>query len=51
MVSGLPMVWSLITTKKGRNAKAEVNYNGYVGNQIVTNQVKMASGTQYASNG
>jgi len=38
----------LITTKKGRNAKAEVNYNGYVGNQIVTNQVKMANGTQYA---
>lgn len=38
----------LITTKKGRNTKAVVNYNGYVGNQIVTNQVKMASGPQYA---
>lgn len=38
----------LITTKKGRNAKAVVNYNGYVGSQVVTNQVKMASGPQYA---
>ena len=38
----------LVTTKKGRNAKAVVNYNGYVGNQIVTNQVKMANGPQYA---
>ncbi|HKB44204.1 MAG TPA: SusC/RagA family TonB-linked outer membrane protein, partial [Chitinophagaceae bacterium] len=38
----------LITTKKGRNARAVVNYNGYVGNQIVTNQVKMANGPQYA---
>lgn len=38
----------LVTTKKGRNTKAAVNYNGYVGNQIVTNQVKMANGPQYA---
>lgn len=38
----------LITTKKGRNAKAVVNYNGYVGNQIVTNQVTMANGAEYA---
>ena len=38
----------LITTKKGRNAKAVVNYNGYVGSQVVTNEVKMASGPQYA---
>ncbi|MEO6330668.1 MAG: TonB-dependent receptor [Ginsengibacter sp.] len=38
----------LITTKKGRNSKAVVSYNGYVGKQIVTNQVKMASGPQYA---
>ncbi|MEI9909410.1 MAG: TonB-dependent receptor [Bacteroidota bacterium] len=38
----------LVTTKKGRNAQAVVNYNGYVGNQIVTNQVKMANGPQYA---
>ena len=38
----------LITTKKGKNAKAVVNYNGYVGNQIVTNQVAMANGPQYA---
>lgn len=39
----------LITTKKGaRNAKAVVNYNGFVGNQVVTNELKMASGPQYA---
>lgn len=39
----------LITTKKGsRSGKATINYNGYVGNQVVTNQVKMASGPQYA---
>ncbi len=38
----------LINTKKGRNAKATVNYNGYVGTQLVTNDVKMASGPQYA---
>jgi TonB-linked SusC/RagA family outer membrane protein len=39
----------LITTKKGRNsARAVVNYNGYIGSQVVTNEVKMASGPQYA---
>jgi TonB-linked SusC/RagA family outer membrane protein len=38
----------LVTTRKGRNAKPVVNYNGYVGNQVVTNEVKMASGSQYA---
>ena len=38
----------LVTTKKGRNQKAVVNYNGYVGNQVVTNEVKMATGPQYA---
>lgn len=38
----------LITTRKGRSGKAVVNYNGYVGNQIVTNEVKMANGPQYA---
>ncbi len=39
----------LITTKKGsRNAKPVVNYNGFVGYQVVTNQVKMANGPQYA---
>jgi TonB-dependent SusC/RagA subfamily outer membrane receptor len=38
----------LITTKKGKNAKAVVNYNGYVGNQTVTNQITMANGPQYA---
>jgi TonB-linked SusC/RagA family outer membrane protein len=39
----------LITTKKGkRNAKPTVNYNAFVGNQVVTNPVKMANGPQYA---
>ena len=39
----------LITTKKGkRNGKAVINYNGFVGNQVVTNQIKMASGPEYA---
>ena len=38
----------LITTRKGRNSKAVVNYNGYAGNQLVTNQVKMATGPEYA---
>ncbi|MGN6163204.1 MAG: SusC/RagA family TonB-linked outer membrane protein, partial [Flavisolibacter sp.] len=38
----------LVTTKKGRNTKAVVNYNGYVGTQIVTNPVTMATGAEYA---
>lgn len=38
----------LITTKKGRNSKPVVNYNGYVGSQVLTNQVKMATGPEYA---
>ncbi|MEO5648311.1 MAG: SusC/RagA family TonB-linked outer membrane protein, partial [Ginsengibacter sp.] len=39
----------LITTKKGKNnGKPVFNYNGFVGTQVVTNQVKMASGPEYA---
>ncbi|HEU4472843.1 MAG TPA: TonB-dependent receptor [Flavisolibacter sp.] len=38
----------LITTKKGRG-KTTVNYSGFVGIQRVTNQVKMANGTEYAT--
>jgi TonB-linked SusC/RagA family outer membrane protein len=39
----------LVTTKKGRqNGRTVINYNGFVGNQVVTNQVAMASGAQYA---
>ncbi|MEO8403229.1 MAG: TonB-dependent receptor [Chitinophagaceae bacterium] len=39
----------LITTKKGaRNSKPVINYNGYIGNQVVTNQVDMANGPEYA---
>lgn len=40
----------LIATKKGkRNSKPLVTYNGYVGNQVVTNQIKMANGVEYAT--
>ena len=40
----------LITTKKGKNnEQARVSYTGYVGNQVVTNQVKMANGPQFAT--
>jgi TonB-linked SusC/RagA family outer membrane protein len=39
----------LITTKKGRrNGKSVINYNGFAGNQVVTNQIKMATGPEYA---
>jgi len=38
----------LITTKKGRKGeKAVISYNGYVGNQVVTNQVAMSTGPEY----
>ncbi|RFZ92127.1 TonB-dependent receptor [Mucilaginibacter conchicola] len=39
----------LITTKRGVKGKPVINYNGYAGFQAVTNQVKMANGTQYAT--
>jgi len=39
----------LITTKKGAKGKPVVEYKGYVGWQAVTNQVKMADATQYAT--
>ena len=38
----------LITTKKGVKGKPVVNYNGYVGWQAATNQVKMANAAEYA---
>ena len=38
----------LITTKKGkRNEKPVISYNGFVGNQVATNQINMATGSQY----
>jgi TonB-linked SusC/RagA family outer membrane protein len=39
----------LITTKKGRRGaeKPLISYNGFVGNQVVTNQVSMATESQY----
>jgi TonB-linked SusC/RagA family outer membrane protein len=39
----------LITTKKGKGNKPTVNYNGYVGWQKVTNEIKMADGQEYAT--
>ena len=40
----------LVSTKKGvQNTKAIVNYNGYIGNQMVSNQIKMADGPAFAS--
>ena len=40
----------LITTKKGsENTKPAVSYNAYAGNQVVTNQIKMANGPQFAT--
>ena len=38
----------LITTKKGKNGRAVVNYTGYVGMQVVTNRVEMANAQEYA---
>lgn len=39
----------LITTKKGRSGNAVIDYNGYVGVQKVTNQIKMANAQEYAT--
>ncbi len=40
----------LITTKKGTlNTKPVLSYTGYAGNQLVTNQIKMANGPSYAT--
>lgn len=40
----------LISSKKGtKNTATIVNYNGYIGNQVVTNQIKMANGPEFAT--
>ncbi|HVW97643.1 MAG TPA: TonB-dependent receptor [Mucilaginibacter sp.] len=39
----------LVTTKKGKKGTVTVNYDGYAGWQTVTNPVKMANATQYAT--
>jgi len=39
----------IIETKKGKIGKTVVNYNGSVGFQKVTNQLKMANATEYAT--
>lgn len=39
----------LITTKKGRSGTTNVNYNGFVGVQSVTNVVEMANANEYAT--
>lgn len=38
----------LITTKKGKSGRINVNYNGFVGYQTPTNPVKMANANEYA---
>ena len=39
----------LITTKKGRSGRTSVNYNGYVGFQHITDDVKLANGDEFAT--
>lgn len=39
----------LVTTNRGKKGNAVINYNGTVGFQSVTNKVKMANGTEYAT--
>ncbi|WP_293744307.1 TonB-dependent receptor [uncultured Pedobacter sp.] len=39
----------LITTKKGKTGDPVISYNGSVGYKKVTNQVKMANATEYAT--
>ncbi len=39
----------LITTKHGVKGKTVINYNGYAGWQAATNQVKMATASEYAT--
>ncbi|MFT3932576.1 MAG: TonB-dependent receptor [Chitinophagaceae bacterium] len=39
----------IITTKKGKSNKPVISYNGTVGYQKITNQVKMANANEYAT--
>ncbi|MDB4921164.1 TonB-dependent receptor [Mucilaginibacter sp.] len=39
----------LVTTKRGKKGATRVTYDGYAGWQTVTNPVKMANGTEYAT--
>lgn len=39
----------IITQKGAKNTEPIINYNGYVGNQVVTNQIKMANGPEFAT--
>ncbi|QDW26181.1 SusC/RagA family TonB-linked outer membrane protein [Pedobacter sp. KBS0701] len=39
----------LITTKRGTKGQAAITYNGSVGYKAVTNQIKMANATEYAT--
>ncbi len=38
----------LITTKKGRSGKIQVEYNGYYGAQTIQNKLELMNGAQYA---
>ncbi|WP_324676285.1 TonB-dependent receptor [Hymenobacter sp. GOD-10R] len=39
----------LVTTKRGKAGTPRINYNGFVGVQQITNKVKMANASQYAT--
>jgi TonB-linked SusC/RagA family outer membrane protein len=39
----------LVTTKKGKEGRSALNYNGYVGMQRVTNMLEMADASEYAT--
>ena len=39
----------LVTTKRGQSGTPRINYSGFVGVQTVTNKVKMASASEYAT--
>ena len=41
----------IITTKKGKNGNAKINYNGYAGIQEVSKYIHMMDLKQYAENG
>ncbi|NDW11126.1 TonB-dependent receptor [Dysgonomonas sp. 520] len=39
----------LITTKKGKAGKIQVDYNGYVGAQTIQNKIELMNGAEYAA--
>ncbi|MHA6247487.1 SusC/RagA family TonB-linked outer membrane protein [Pontibacter sp. CAU 1760] len=39
----------LVTTKRGKEGKPRINYNGFVGTKSVTNKLELANASQYAT--